>query len=267
MVAVIVGTLAVATFAQPDRVADLRTEGVAALTYHLNWRLILDQQSYFEAADGPSALEHLWSLSIEEQFYLVFPLLAAFVLAAAHPAPGRADRRSAWRLVSTCCAFAWYEPASDPSPIYFSPITRAAGLLPGVALACSGCRPGCGPTPAGGFTSVLDSALAGIGVVAWYMMSLTEHRPSAFRLSFTAGAARHAAGHRRPGRLPGAVADVAALLGEAPAVGRPAVLRHLPVHWPVIVFTSGRRASSPSPRSTSSCRSPLILGLAALSYR
>ena len=77
MVVVTFVTLAVATVLTPDRVADLRGDAFAALTYHLNWRLILDSQSYFAAADGPSALQHLWSLSIEEQFYLVFPLLAS----------------------------------------------------------------------------------------------------------------------------------------------------------------------------------------------
>jgi peptidoglycan/LPS O-acetylase OafA/YrhL len=64
----------------PERVADLRSDGLAALTYHLNWRLILDHQSYFQAADGPSALEHLWSLSIEEQFYLVWPAVLVIML-------------------------------------------------------------------------------------------------------------------------------------------------------------------------------------------
>ena len=115
MVAVIAGTLLVASVVDAHRLAELRTQAIAAVTYHLNWRLIFDQQSYFDAADGPSALEHLWSLSIEEQFYLLFPLLAAFVLA-------KRTRVSAVRLVlglavlSTVLRLVLYEPGVGSVP-------------------------------------------------------------------------------------------------------------------------------------------------------
>jgi peptidoglycan/LPS O-acetylase OafA/YrhL len=69
VVVVVAGTMLVASVVDPHRLAELRTQAVGAITYHLNWRLIVDQQSYFEAAEGPSAHEHLWSLSIEEQLY------------------------------------------------------------------------------------------------------------------------------------------------------------------------------------------------------
>ena len=59
-------------------------EGVATLLYANNWWLILRGTSYFDALQQPSPLLHTWSLGIEEQFYVVFPLilLVVFVLAA-----------------------------------------------------------------------------------------------------------------------------------------------------------------------------------------
>jgi peptidoglycan/LPS O-acetylase OafA/YrhL len=77
----IAATLVVATLAHYDRFVSLRGDALAAMAYVLNWRLIFTQQSYFEAALGPSPLQHLWSLSIEEQFYLGLPLILGVVLA------------------------------------------------------------------------------------------------------------------------------------------------------------------------------------------
>ena len=51
----------------------LRREVPAALAYVTNWVLIAGDESYFDAVGRPSPLRHLWSLAIEEQFYLVWP--------------------------------------------------------------------------------------------------------------------------------------------------------------------------------------------------
>ncbi len=63
--------------AAPER-ASVRGDALAALAYVANWRFILTDQSYF--AGAPSPLRHLWSLSVEEQWYLVFPVVMAVVL-------------------------------------------------------------------------------------------------------------------------------------------------------------------------------------------
>ena len=59
----------------PDEVTKLRSDVVAALLYGTNWWQIFRNVSYFEAAGRPPLLQHLWSLAVEEQFYLIWPLL------------------------------------------------------------------------------------------------------------------------------------------------------------------------------------------------
>ncbi len=58
----------------PGQLARLRGDLLAALAYFTNWYLIVHQQSYFQALGRPSLLQHLWSLAIEEQYYLIWPL-------------------------------------------------------------------------------------------------------------------------------------------------------------------------------------------------
>ena len=58
----------------PDEVARLRNDAMAASTYVTNWYLVFNQQSYFETVGRPSLFQHLWSLAVEEQFYLLWPI-------------------------------------------------------------------------------------------------------------------------------------------------------------------------------------------------
>ncbi|MGI8649402.1 MAG: acyltransferase family protein [Rubrobacter sp.] len=60
----------------PEEVAGLRSDALAAAGYATNWYLIFANESYFEAVGRPSLLQHLWSLAVEEQFYLVWPIVS-----------------------------------------------------------------------------------------------------------------------------------------------------------------------------------------------
>ncbi len=130
----LVGVLTYAVLKLPGQVTQLRADAAAAAAYVTNWWLIFDHKSYFEAVGRPSLFKHLWSLAVEEQFYLIWPplfflgitrvrrrLLVTYVVIGA--------------LVSTALMALLYNPAVDPSRVYYGTDTRAAELLVGVALA------------------------------------------------------------------------------------------------------------------------------------
>ncbi len=114
----------------------LRPDALATLFYGANWHLIFTQSSYFAQFSAPSPLRHTWSLAIEEQFYLLWPLILLVVL--------RATRGSRRLLTGAILALAaasaalmalLYHPGTDPSRIYYGTDTRAFELLIGAALA------------------------------------------------------------------------------------------------------------------------------------
>jgi peptidoglycan/LPS O-acetylase OafA/YrhL len=117
--------------------SQMRWDALAALGYATNWFLIGHQQSYFAAFTAPDALQHLWSLAVEEQFYLVWPLAVA---------TGLLRRRGALAGVLLAAAGSavlcglLYTPGGDPSRVYFGTDTHSAGLLAGAALALAHAR-------------------------------------------------------------------------------------------------------------------------------
>ncbi len=118
----------------PDEAAGLRHDIAAALAYVTNWDLIVAGETYFDSWERPSLLRHLWSLAVEEQFYVVWPLLMAGGLALLH-------KRHVLALIvagaaaSAVAMAALYEPGSAVTRIYYGTDTRASGLLIGSALA------------------------------------------------------------------------------------------------------------------------------------
>ncbi|MFN8538451.1 MAG: acyltransferase [Thermomicrobiales bacterium] len=132
--AAIVVVLAYATLFLPRDVARLRGDALAAFTYVTNWYLIFRQQSYFEAVGRPSPLLHLWSLAIEEQFYLLWPLVLAFALRR-WPVRRIAIGTVVIAAASTLLMALLYRPDTDPSAIYYRTDTRLSGLLIGATLA------------------------------------------------------------------------------------------------------------------------------------
>ena len=128
------GTCLLALLLPAQERAGLRGDLFAALTYVSNWRLVLSGQSYFDVGTRPSLLQHLWSLAVEEQFYLLWPLLFALGLRWLRPL-GLLALTLALALGSLALAFTLYDPGADPSRVYFGSDTRASGLLIGALLA------------------------------------------------------------------------------------------------------------------------------------
>jgi len=115
--------------------SELRGDALATLFYVANWHTIFAHQSYFAQFSSPSPLVQTWSLAIEEQFYLIWPLLLLVILMAAN-----------WRRVGVTVAIVGaaasavlmgllYRPGINPTLVYFGTDTHAFDLLAGVAVA------------------------------------------------------------------------------------------------------------------------------------
>jgi peptidoglycan/LPS O-acetylase OafA/YrhL len=139
LVLVITGAL---LFAR-DALYRLDQDVLGALTYSTNWVSIFRHESYFEAFARPPLLRHLWSLAVEEQFYLVFPLIftgGMFVLSRRSSGHAQTSRRFlvaaiVGAIASTALMWFLFVPYEDPSRVYFGTDTRASGLFIGIALA------------------------------------------------------------------------------------------------------------------------------------
>ena len=131
-----------------------KADGIATLFYYANWHLIFTHQSYFTQFEVPSTLRHTWSLAIEEQFYLVWPLLILVGLQFGRRRSRGGARHSRTRarglprpvafwctVVLAAASASWmvvlYDraPGANLSRVYYGTDTRAFELLIGAALA------------------------------------------------------------------------------------------------------------------------------------
>jgi peptidoglycan/LPS O-acetylase OafA/YrhL len=128
--------------ATPGMYPGLRWDSIAALFYSANWHFIVSNQNYFVQAGAVSPLLHTWSLAIEEQFYIVWPLVVLAIMRF-----GRKDTTRALKtllVVSVVGAVAsalemalLFTPGTDPTREYFGTDTHAQCLLAGAALAAA----------------------------------------------------------------------------------------------------------------------------------
>jgi peptidoglycan/LPS O-acetylase OafA/YrhL len=120
-------------FAKSSELQGLRNDALATLAYVGNWRAVFAHKSYWELFASPSPLEHTWSLSIEEQFYVVWPLVVTLLLRRRTP---RSVLVLALGLtgLSVAAMLLLFNP-EQVSRVYLGTDTRAAGILAGAALA------------------------------------------------------------------------------------------------------------------------------------
>lgn len=176
----LLATLLLSLTVAPDSLAGTRSDSAAALLYVSNWWQVIHHHSYFMDIDRPPLLLHLWSLSVEEQFYLVWPLVVALF--------GRAAFRWLPRVAllggaMSALWMAWlYDPTQDPTRVYVGSDTRLSGLLLGAALAVL--VPAFAiAQPVARQTRAVRELLgaAGLASLTWLVLRSTSHDPFLYR--------------------------------------------------------------------------------------
>jgi peptidoglycan/LPS O-acetylase OafA/YrhL len=129
---------------RPSRLPAVRTDALATALYVANWRFALQTVGGYFATTAPSPLRHAWSLSIEEQFYVLWPLVVLAVAALAarrrHQLAGAVGATAAVGALASAAWMAVHVGTWTPNRLYLGTDTRAMAPLTGGALAGLGYR-------------------------------------------------------------------------------------------------------------------------------
>jgi peptidoglycan/LPS O-acetylase OafA/YrhL len=240
--ALVLVLLAVAIFgafvAHDDEALGLRGDLLGSLFYVQNWRLVFSGQGYFAQFGSPSPLRHMWSLAIEEQWYLIWPLVFLGIVRVT-----RASRRAITAVILALTAVSaglmalLANHGGDHTRAYYGTDTRAQALLIGAALAVTfGARRGglsAGAARLGQAAGVLGAAFLG-----WFVIEQSDTWSPLYRGGFTL-VALAAAGLIVAAMTPGPIRRLLSL-PPLPAIGLISYGLYL-WHWPVYVVLSPDR--------------------------
>ncbi len=256
--------------AQPQQ---FRDAVLASALYVSNWQLIFGDVSYFARFAPPGPLNHLWSLGIEEQFYLVWPflLLIGVKLVRESPLPSGIRPRLAvvtlaLALVSAILMVVLYRPSLDPSRVYYGTDSRAFELLFGAALAMVWPSRKLNRRISIGARNLLDGiGAAGLAAIALMIWQTDQYSSFLYRGGFLL--------------LSIATVLVVAALSH-PACRLGPILGWKPLRWvgvrsygiylwhfPIIVLTTPGGVANGSEPLRELAQVVAILGIAALSWR
>ena len=175
-----------ATIASGDQLRDLRVDVLAALGYVANWRFYFSGQSYAGLFSAPSPVLHFWSLAIEEQFYLIFPLLVAFVVWITRARRHLLGLILSAGIVASVLAGRVLYGTSGSSRVYYGTDTRSAELLIGALLAvivAGRVTPlRASSTRTRGFATLAGAAA--LGVMVWWWTTVEQQTPWLYRGGF-----------------------------------------------------------------------------------
>ncbi|HSP05435.1 MAG TPA: acyltransferase family protein [Acidimicrobiales bacterium] len=175
MLAVVAAATVVATLTLPSAEMErFGNQALLTLAYVANWGEIASSRDYWALFDAPTPLEHVWSLAIEEQFYVVWPLL---VLGSVRLLGRRVGIRAlvgAGLVASLVVSWVVVEGAGGVTRAYYGTDTRAASILVGAALATI--TAGASRRPSGVERGVAAAAVASLGALlaSWVLVDGTE---------------------------------------------------------------------------------------------
>jgi len=265
--ACVAGTLAAGTALEPDAVGAWARTGTAAALWVANWQQVLAGGSYFDGFGPPNALKHLWSLSVEEQVYLLWPIVLA-------GAARLGRRRAAWCVAAVALVLAaasavaglLLAPAAgaDTTRVWFGTDTRAVAPLVGAVLAAVVAARGW-PTSAAGRAVASGLGAVGMATLVAIATSLDDRDPAIWRggaaVAALASAAVVAAAVR-----PGALQRALAASRVVTWVGRCLSYSLYLWHWPVIVLLTPTRTGLDG-AALDLLRVAVAIGASALSWR
>ncbi|WP_433614368.1 acyltransferase family protein [Paenibacillus cellulositrophicus] len=167
---------------QTARLAELWGDIAASLLYVTNWWFIVNDTAYFSRFSTASPLMHFWSLAVEEQFYLVWPVILMLGLRFVTNRKILFAIINIGALASALAMYFLYVPGLlDTSRVYYGTDTRAFSLLMGAGLAL--CRPAgnLGKEGKGGTglsTIVMDfTGFVGLAVLIWMICGTSQYEP------------------------------------------------------------------------------------------
>ncbi|HET9732825.1 MAG TPA: acyltransferase family protein [Acidimicrobiales bacterium] len=232
-------------------VGGLRADVVATVLYVANWHMVFTHAGYFAATGAPPPLQHTWTLAVEEQFYVVWPLVVVAVMSGLRRRRGAdpaGERRRLVALFWACVAGAaasagWMavlaSHSADPNRAYLGTDTRAQAILVGAALAIAGSLWGPVATRAGRRV-VSVTALLGAGAVAFMWARVPETSPFAFRGGFMVASLGCAAVLAAGAWAPRSPTSRVLSLPPLRAVGRISYGMYL-WYWPMLLVLTGAR--------------------------
>jgi peptidoglycan/LPS O-acetylase OafA/YrhL len=189
LVFMIITTTIVVGFWAPDTMRRFLGDTPFALFGGMNWWLVFRETDYFEAIGRPPLLQHTWSLGVEAQFYLVWPLILLLVLRyfGKNKIPGAALLIAAFSGIALLVVSLQIDAASTSkvSHVYFGTDTHSIGLFLGAALAVSWIPQNLQET----VTRKAQDFIDGIGIVGFLgiiaaFLFIDESDPTLYKIAF-----------------------------------------------------------------------------------